>query len=142
VLAVVILVVGAILIVPSHDLGWIDPITGSLKHQTRWFGIAITTVVEQSAIEKWVIVHEGQYSNTWTFLHDTSRAIWGRSFACGRAPEIYELHAGELNNLVVQTSSDHELTEFLQTMRNGSEEEKRKAVRTGADTAIRRFDKQ
>jgi hypothetical protein len=27
-------------------------------------------------------------------------------------------------------------------MRNGSEEEKRKAVRTGADTAIRRFDKQ
>src|SRR5438128_297864 len=122
--AVVILVsLLAAFTTPHHELGWIDPVTGSMKRQTQWFGFSTSTMVDQSAIEKWIIRHEGRYSSHWAFLHDTSMTAWGRSveFACAMAPDIYALHAGELNDEFVRGASEPEINEFLQVMRTGSE---------------------
>jgi hypothetical protein len=137
------LLIASLLAAPRVDLGWIDPVTGSLKYQTRWFGVSTSTTVEQSAIEKWIIAHEGQCSNTWTLLFDTSRNVWGGVYSrgCGQAPEIYELQTGELNDLFVQTASNDEVSEFLNVMRGGSDDEKRQRVRAAAETAFHRFAK-
>lgn len=111
------------------DLGWIDPVTGSMKVQERCFLIPVATVVQTSAIERWILRHEGRYSNTWRFLHDTSSSlIGGRCRACSVGPEIYPLHAGALNEYFVSRSSDAEIAEFVRIMREGTIAEKERAV--------------
>ncbi|HEY5314803.1 MAG TPA: hypothetical protein VIK18_19875 [Pirellulales bacterium] len=126
---------------PRHDLGWIDPLTGSLKYQTRWLGFPTTTALEQSAIEKWLVRRDGQYSNRWVCLYDTSKKTWGQPtlFACGRAPEIYDLRAGSLNDAFAHRASDLQMDAFLHIMQVGSEAEKCTAVQTAIQKAIKGY---
>ncbi len=113
----------------QSDLGWIDPVTGSMKSQTRIFLVPVSTVVELSAIEEWIVRCEGRHSRRWQFLHDTSSALlYGCAHGCGRAPEIYPLHAGESNEAFVRKSSDEEIAEFVCVMRSGTSIEKERAV--------------
>ncbi len=121
------------------DLGWIDPVTGSMKHQTQCFLVPLKAVVEQSALERWIIHHEGGYSNKWQFLHETcSGVIFGRAFACGHAPAIHSLRVGEWNDEFVRGATDAEIAEFVHIMRAGTPAEREHAVEAACDQAIRR----
>ena len=57
-LTILVLVSGLFLagILPYRsDLGWIDPVTGSMKYQTQCFLVPVSTIVEQSAVvENWM----------------------------------------------------------------------------------------
>src|SRR5438477_1272137 len=100
-----------------------------MKYQTQCFLVPVSTVVEQSAVERWIIRHEGGYTNYWRYLHNTSSAVmYGRAFACGHAPEIYPLHAGRLNDDFVRRASDGEIAEFVVVMRAGTAVERERAV--------------
>jgi hypothetical protein len=124
---------------PRHELGWIDPITGSMKSQTQWFGFTTSTLIEQSAVEKWIIHHEGHYTNNWSFLHDTAMTPSGRptGHSCGRLTEIYFLHAGSANDHFVLNASDEEIGTFVQVMRTGTSLEKEKAALAAAEKALK-----
>lgn len=110
-----------------------------MKGETRWFGFTTSTVIEQSAIEKWVIDHEGHYTNKWKFLHDTSMTVFGRPtcFSCGSAPEIYGLHAGSANDRFVCNASNQEIGTFVEVMRAGTTMEKKKAVSAAEEKALK-----
>lgn len=119
---------------PRLDLGWIDPVTGSMKSQTRWFGFATSSLINKSALEEWVIRHEGGHENQWSPLYNTSKTAFGRPFCfeCNLSPPIHALHAGALNDEFVRNSTDRELSQFLEIMRNGTAEEQRRAVENHA----------
>ena len=120
-----------------HDRGWIDPVTGSMKRQTTWFGIG-SPIVERSAIEKWIVRRDGHYVNQWKFLHDTSKSLFGIPicFGCGRAPEIYSLSAGEFNDRFVARATDQEIGDFVAVMETGSSDQKLKAVEAATKKAL------
>jgi hypothetical protein len=139
-LTILVLVPGLLLAgtLPYHsELGLIDPVTGSMKYQTQCFLVPVSTVVEQSAVERWIIRHEGGYTNSWRFLHDTSSAIvYGRAYACSLSPDIYLLHAGKLNDDFVRRASDAEIAEFVRNMRAGTAAERKQAVESARDKVL------
>ena len=129
----------AIALFPLHrnDLGWIDPVSGSTKHQIKLFGVSVSTVIEQSTLERWIVDHEGRYTNDWRFLHDTSsHLVYGKTYACGMTPEIYSLSKSELNDAFVRGSSDKEIAEFVKIMRTGTPSEQKLAVDQACEKAL------
>src|ERR1700733_15094707 len=127
-------------ILPCHsDLGWIDPVTGSMKYQTRIFLVPVWTSIESSDIEKWVVSREGKCSHDWQILYNTSTTLLGRrSRGCGRGPEIYPLHAGlgGLNTGFVHNATDREIAEFVRIMRTGTAAEKEEAAEAACNKAL------
>lgn len=118
-------------------LGWIDPVTGSMKARTKFFLIPVSTEVRTSALERWIVRREGRYTNRWKFLHDTSETlIYGRCYACSTAPEIYPLRAGGLGDDFVRLAPDAEIAEFVRIMREGTSVEKERAVASACDRAL------
>jgi hypothetical protein len=121
--------IAIIAVPPRHDRGWIDPVTGSMKTESGVLFITISSDVQQSALERWIIAHEGQYKNQWQFLHDTSQSALATTFACGSTPEIYRLNAGdELNEGFVRSATDATIAEFVRVMRDGAPEDHKQAV--------------
>jgi hypothetical protein len=124
---------------PCHrnDLGWVDPICGSVKHQTQLFGLTLSTVIEPSALERWIVDREGKYTNSWSMVQDTSsHLVFGKVYACGTAPEIYPLSRIEFNERFVQSSTDTEIAEFIRVMRTGTLSERRQAVDKACDKTL------
>ncbi|QEH38870.1 hypothetical protein OJF2_74800 [Aquisphaera giovannonii] len=120
------------------DLCWGDPVTGSLKLELKRFLVPVSTTVQTSALERWIVRREGGHTNQWQFLSDTS-SWWplpSRGHACGRTPEIYELCKPTFNEAFVRCSSDAEIAEFLRVMRQGSAEEKKAAVESACERAF------
>jgi hypothetical protein len=111
------LILAGLLRYRSH-LFWIDPVTGSMKVQQQYFLVPISTVIETSSLERWIIRHEGGYSNQWQFLNELSSSlIGGRCRACSLAPAIYELHASGLDEGFVRRASDGRIARFIRVMR-------------------------
>jgi hypothetical protein len=137
ILMLVVCLIPAALLPYHSDLGWIDPVTGSMKRQTRIFLVPVWTSVESSDLEKWIIGREGTYSNDWQFLHNTSTTLLhGRCHGCAHAPEIYHLHAGGMNSNFVRNASDAEIGEFVRIMRTGTSVEKEQAVQAACEKAL------
>ncbi len=110
-------------------LGWIDPVTGSMKFERRIFGVPVSNSVQTSAVERWLLRQEGGYTNRWKFTHETSDYAWGgRTFGQGSPPEIWWLRAGEQNDAFVRRSTDADLADFVGTMREGTPGQQRRAV--------------
>jgi hypothetical protein len=108
-----------------------------MRYQTRRFLVFVSTATEESAIERWVVRHEGTYSNTWRPLSDTSYfAIDGPCLSCSMAPEIYPLHTGGLNDDFVRRASDAEIAEFVRIMRFGAATERERAVESACEKAL------
>jgi hypothetical protein len=111
------------------DLVWIDSVTGSGRVQIKYFLVPVSTTTQRSALEHWVIAREGHYQNNWQFLSDTSTFLLsGRSHGCGLSPEIYEFHAGEVNDWFVRTAGEEATAAFVKVMRSGTPDEKKQAV--------------
>jgi hypothetical protein len=87
-------------------------------------------VITPSAIERWVVQHEGSHVPTWRRVSETKSTFFGLglSVACWEPP-MFLLRAGEINDGFVETSTDEQITRFVQLMRTGSETEKREAIR-------------
>jgi hypothetical protein len=127
---------------PRHDRGWIDPVTGSMKTESSVLFITTSSDIKQSALERWISAHEGEYKNQWRFLHDTSRSALGTTFACGSTPEIYQLNASiELNEGFVRSATDATIAEFVRVMRGGTPEERKRAVGEACNIALDRISK-
>jgi hypothetical protein len=139
---ILILVVGLIPagILPCHsDLGWIDPVTGSMKYQTRIYLVPVWTSIESSDIEKWIVRREGKCSHDWQILYNTSTTLFGgRSRGCSSGPEIYPLHAGVggLNASFVHNATDQEIAEFVRIMRTGTAAEKEQAAEAACNKTL------
>lgn len=120
------------------DQGWMDPITGSMKRQTRFCLIPVWTTTTTSAIENWIIHHEGQYTPHWRFFYETSSALLYHANGCSLAPEIYPLRAGGLglDDDYIQSASDEDIAEFVRIMRFGTAAEKEQAVQSACDRAF------
>lgn len=115
----------------------IDPVTGSMKYETRRFFVCVSRGTEQSAIERWILRHEGVYSSTWRSLSDTSCfAIDGPCFSCSRAPEIFPLRTGDLNDDFVRRASDAEIAALVRIMRGGTAAERERAVESACEKAL------
>lgn len=117
---------------------WIDPVTASLKSQDSFLVIPISTAIETSAIERWIVEHEGSYAPRWNFLSETDRTITGQVFCrgCGKAPENYVLHTFDLNARFVQAASDAEIAEFVRIMRAGTKSQREGAVDDACNKAV------
>jgi hypothetical protein len=136
----VLIVVGILFVSsPRYDSASIDSVTGSIKFQTRWFGFSTSTVIQQSAIEKWIIHHEGHYTNNWRFLSGSPKNVFGLPAwrECGRLPEIWGLEAGWANDRFVRNASDQEIGTLVQVMRTGTTLEKKNAVEAASEKALK-----
>lgn len=113
-----------------EDRIWIDPVSGSMKYQTRWLFFGMAPRVEHSAIERWIVAHEGSYDPGWRSLSVGWRTIFGKIFGrgCSIAPEVYPLHHREFNAGFVRVASNAEVAEFVRIMRMGTASEKEQAV--------------
>jgi hypothetical protein len=128
--------IAIVIVPPRHDRAWIDPVTGSMKSESSVLFITISSEIKESALQRWIIAHEGQYKNQWRFLHDTSRSALGTTFACGSTPEIYPLNAGsELNESFVRSATDATIADFVRVMRDGTPEERKRAVGEACNVA-------
>jgi hypothetical protein len=142
--AILVAVIGTIALLAitaftaCRDAVWIDPTTGSIKKETQWFGQTTSTIVEQSAIEKWTNEHNAPHSNHWKFLHATLKAALGNTIGCqcANAPPIYFLELGSLDERFVSDATDDEINEFVRVMRAGTDDETQKAVDAAIQKAI------
>jgi hypothetical protein len=130
---VALLLIGTV--VPyRNDLGWVDPVTGSVRFQRRWFLIPTSTVVHTTVIEEWIVRHEGRYKPSWQFIFDTSSTWLGRGHACDTAPESYSVHLVDRD--FVRISTDAEIDEFVRVMRKGTKDDRKKVVEALCDKVL------
>jgi hypothetical protein len=120
------------------DRIWIDPITGSMRGRTDWLFFSTPPRLEPSAIERWIIKHEGRYDPDWHMLTRAEKNVLGRTVArgCAAAPAIYPLHAGDLNDRYVSTATDSDIGEFVRVMKEGTGSERERAVEAACKGTI------
>ena len=136
--ALIVFGAASVMVEARNELSWMDPVTASMKFESRWFGLTTRRVVVPSPIEEWVLRHGGEVEpRRWQFLHDRGRNAWGkgRSWGCGTAPPIYDLK-GELGREFIKASSDQQIRDLLALMRDGDEIEQKKVVRETIDRII------
>jgi hypothetical protein len=115
---------------------WIDPITGSIKHQTVYFGFAAEPTIRPTALDAWVRKKTPTYLNDWKFVNQTGYTVWNRPtfFGCAGAPEIYTLRGDAIDDFVSRCSDD-ELDRFVGELRNPEHDVREAAI----DAAIQRL---
>lgn len=144
------IVVGLVFLVVSlcvpvkQNMTWIDPVTGSWKHQS---GLTLssdmkpllttTAAIEPSPLAMWLVRREGRVQYNWHSLNTTWKTLWGTvtGLGCSRAPPIYSLR-GDLLEYFVKSSSDDDLRCFVDVMRHGTEAEQRAAIESAGRKAI------
>ncbi len=142
IIAIAVSAAGAAILLASfiipvqREMGWIDAVTASTKHQTYvTFGFDMTPlmttapVIESSPLAEWLRHQEGDMTYDWRHVNGTLKTIWGTpvGFGHGSAPPIY-FFPKELLEQFVKSASDEELRRFVQVMRRGTKEEQRAAV--------------
>jgi hypothetical protein len=130
-------IAGFLLLVPlpvGTDQLWIDPVSGSHRTVTSYLGVPIRSRITPSALERWIIDHEGACTSKWHLLSRASFTIFGGYLAvgCREAPPIclvaYHADGGLLTKFIKQ-ASDAEIAEFLRMMRTGTRPEQEAAVK-------------
>lgn len=126
-------------VIPARtDRIWIDPVTGSMKTQTCGLFSCSTPKVQPSALEAWIMRNGRRHNPKWHFLSTYCESVFGQPLArgCSLAPEIYPLHAGNLNTGFIESASDSEIVEFLRIMEEGNHSKKEQAVETACRKVI------
>lgn len=128
----------------QREMGWIDAVTASEKHQTYLtFSfdmtplIETTPVIEPSPLADWLARREGGVTYDWRHVNGTLKTIWGKAVGFGHrsAPPIYLLR-GDLLEYFVKSSSDKDLERFVDVMRHGTKQEQEAAVKAAVDKAL------
>jgi len=110
------------------------PISGSTWTTTTWFGIFHREDHVTSALETWLEVRDPSFQPHWQHLATDGWQFLGRSFACSKAPAIYELCP--FLTEAVRLLSEERLLGLVETLEKGSMEEQRAAVRVVCDDVI------
>ena len=128
----------------TREMGWIDAVTASTKHQTYvTFGfdmtplIETTPVIEPSPLADWLARQEGEVTYDWRHINGTMKTIWGKSVGCGHgaAPPIY-FFPRDLLERFVKSSSDNDLRHFVDVMRHGTKQEQKAAVEAAVNKEL------
>lgn len=83
-------IVGSIIPYRKVDT-WVCPVTGSTRSQVKWFGNFTHGQRVTSPLERWLKVTEPSFEPQWWHLSTKTSSFLARSYACGKAPEIYPL---------------------------------------------------
>ncbi len=127
----------ALLVLPVRQWTiWCDPVSGSVKTRTTWFGISAAPHYEVSPLESRLKAIEYTWPQTWKFMSRDHFTLFGRAveWEDGEAPPIFSQRFG-MNGYARSATSD-ELRHFADTMRFGTESEQRAAVKIAGDKAI------
>jgi hypothetical protein len=118
------------------DRSWIDPVTGSMRHQRILLGTWSLGFTEtESALGRWVAEHDEGYRPQWHFTSVTEHGALWTVRGCGQVPAAYSLQ-GLLGEAVVATSTDEELSALVSVLREGSEPRQRHSVEAAVTKAI------
>jgi hypothetical protein len=110
---------------------WVCPITGSTRTEVVWFWHFRHEERTVTALETWLKRQEPGFEPNWQHLSTQTHFIAGTSFACAKAPAIYQLCP--FLDLVVGKLSDEQIAGFVTVLRHGSPEEQRQIVQKIAD---------
>ena len=110
---------------------WVCPISSSTKSRVTWFGYVSHDERTTSALEQWLDRREPSFEPQWQHTSTTTYYILGRGYACGRAPEIYQLR--QILDGVVSKFSDERIAGLVTILRQGSHDEQRQAIRGISD---------
>ena len=110
---------------------WVCPVSGSTKRQVTWFGYVNHDERTTSALEEWLARREPSFAPQWQHTSTTTYYFLGRGYACGRVPEIYELRP--ILGGVVGKFSDERISGLITVLRQGSQDEQRRAIRRISD---------
>jgi hypothetical protein len=116
-----------------------DPVTGSLKRQSSFFGVKTDPVVEMSELEIRLLKSDSAFLNQWQFLSETEYNLWGQAtlHSCGQTPEIYPLH-----NFIadyVQLCTDDDLERFVNELRSNDVNRQQIAVNAAIERVLRQW---
>jgi hypothetical protein len=104
---------------------------GSLEFQMSYLDtFHCTPTVNSSHLEQWLIQHEGSHVHSWQFMSRSS----GRLRECGSAPPSYTYRS--IDEEFIQAATDAQIAEFVETLRNGSDEQQEHALRRACDIAL------
>jgi hypothetical protein len=108
--------------------GWCDAISGSRKWQTTWpFDITTGTKTETSGLERRLHEIGYQWNPEWRSVHFTATPLLGRRrIECFTAPPILGITL--VLDSYAKSASPHELLQFADVLRLGSEQEQKAAV--------------
>lgn len=105
---------------------WCCPVTGSTKVETVWLWFFDSKTVTPTALERWLRQREPDFQPPWEFTSRQTRYLHGRSCGTRGTPAVFNLRP--LLDDLVATSSDETLAQLVETLRNGSPEEREQAV--------------
>lgn len=135
VLGIVAIVVFAAPLVPVKTTTvWCCPVSGSTKRLTRWFGGFPREVRTTSALEVWLKKREPAFEPRFEFVSMKTDQLIGNSHGSAPAPAIYG--ARPYLEFVIRWSGDEKIAGLVAVLRNGSNEERRRAVSEIVDEAI------
>ena len=129
----------------QREMGWIDAVTASTKHQTYiTFNFDMTPLmtttpeIKQSLLAEWLIRKEGKIEYDWRHVNGTLKTIWGKPVGWGHgfSPPIRRLW---LLDDFVKSSSDEDLRHFVDVMHHGSKKEQEDAVKAAIEKCERRW---
>lgn len=120
------------------DKSLCDPVTGSHKTQTFWFGIGLRPQYSWSGLEDWIAAREGGYESRWRCSYTLDYNLFGILLVRGCSPSstdarVLGYDGGEIGRRFVAKSTEAEIAEFIRIMRHGTDDERREA----ADAALR-----
>ena len=110
---------------------YICPISGSTKTQVTWFGRFTRDERTTSALEQWLKRREPSFEPQWQRRSRNTFGVLSRGFACGNAPEIYQLTT--ILDGVVKKFSDERIANLVAVLRQGTPEEQRQEIERISD---------
>ena len=127
----------------QREMGWIDAVTASRKHQTYvTFGFDMrplmktTPVIEPSPLADWLARREGQVDYDWRLVEGTLKTLWGTSVGHGHGPAPPILQFRLFVEHFVKSASDEDLQRFVNVMRHGTQREQTAAIEAAVDKEI------
>lgn len=139
-ISAVLMVAGSVAVLSKMPLRtsrmWMDPVTGSTRHETTHFGFwSLPATETESALARWAANHVKDHRPKWQFVSETKRGCLWTIRGTGSMPPVYLLH-GRLGEVVVASTSDEELAALIEVLREGSDAEQRQAIEAAAAKAI------
>jgi hypothetical protein len=109
--------------------GWIDEVTGSGRSTVRiLYLLPFSTVKRTTAVERWIVRHEGSYTHNWRYAAGSNRNMFGVKLlnACGWYTPSQRL--GVIDDSFLDELPYDVMEEFVNLMRYGTRDQKEAAI--------------
>ena len=120
-------------IVATSSQTFSDPVTGSIKRNTRIFGFLVQSTIQRSTLEKWCTEHRIRHKTTWVFIRGHSF----RGRGSGRAPPIY--HFRFYMDKFIEISTDAVILDFYHKLLRGSAPQQEKLIETTCNELLQKL---